>query len=116
MIERFGRNVGQLEDMMNAESNSSSDNSDDNSDEFRRLKNLTEPPYVPEEFSIFVPLPTVLDQLDDTDRIHVIEELDFETIPLDLAITTIPDEYYWERVCEDRWPVSLHFLLANSIR
>lgn len=95
-----------LEELANASpADSDSDNSDDDVQQFIKLRDRIEPTYVPDEFPEYQPIPAVLDRLIPTDRMRVIEEIDFEQIPLDIAVKTIPDEYYWERACNDRWPV-----------
>ena len=81
------------------------DDDDDDDDNAFVQRTLVAPDPVPESIDPFIPLKPVLDQLNDTDRTEVIEELDTKNISLPLAITTIPDVYYWERAVQDKWPV-----------
>ncbi|CAG7837083.1 unnamed protein product [Allacma fusca] len=85
------------------------DDDDDDDNDDTSAKVILAPEEVPDSFEDFLPRKPVLDQLNDTDRIEVIEELDVKKIPLPIAISTIPDAtipdaYYWERAALDKWP------------
>ena len=86
---------------------------DDDDDDFPKV--LKEPEFVPDEFAPFKPLQPVLDRLNDVDRTELIEEIDIEETPLEIAFTTIPDEHYWERAAEERFPVRVIKVLFQGI-
>lgn len=39
------------------------------------------------------------------ERVHIVEEIELDLVPLPLAIKILPDDFYWERQCRDRWQV-----------
>jgi hypothetical protein len=85
---------------------------DDDDDEERPTKKaLQEPDLVSDVFPEFEPLVEVLNQMLDEDRVKTVEDLDIDYVPFDMAALTIPDDYYWERLSNQRWDVRRIFFL-----
>jgi len=105
MFERH-RQQYELELAIHGPPDADDDDDDENKEKNTAANFLKSPENYMDEFPEFKPHPGVLDMLSDEDRMLAIEELDFDTIPLDIAVNTIPDELYWRRASTDRWPVS----------
>lgn len=90
---------------------------DDVDDEDRPIvkKGLQEPEYIPDVFPEFVPIGEVLNQMWDEDRIQTIEDLDIDYVPFEIAVLTIPDDYYWERASNEKWDVRVIKLIFMYI-
>jgi hypothetical protein len=94
-------------DIIDPDKDDDDDAFDDTQDDDGKLtkKVYKEPTKVPSQFSEFEPIKGVLDQMWDEDRVKAAEDLEFEYIPFEMSVATIPDEHYWERAAGERWPV-----------